>query len=382
MSIQNIKADKSIIPASATLAESGYYVLEAIETDYNELMREMALTELGILESTGEELVYEGSILTEATDKVGSFVDSNYGKIKGMYEKFLQDQKAKADKLNKGIPAAKAKKCVTANIGSLENKEYAKSYAYTNLETAKSGSGSNKIWTAISYLASAASTVSEANVDEVKSKFASMIGASSPSVKDVKSAAISYLRGADKSFSITKSTVSSNLNEMWDCVFNFKKISSEVKGCLNASKSAFSSLSKASKAGADDAVTKVRIKFQKYAAQIITALNNAILLVYKEQLDTNRKVVWKVASQCLKSAPIKTEKKESVKESVEDSGFETEYEKAEFIRDIIEANVTNIEVNNSILTSLAEAGVDITNIIPESAETEKVSELFDFDLND
>lgn len=379
--MSRIKANKNIIPASATLAESGYYVLQSIEEDYNELMRDMALTELGVLESTGEELVYEGAILTEATDKVGSFVDSNYGKIKGMYEKFLQDQQAKANKLNKGIPAAKAKKAVSANIGSIADKEYAKSYAYTNLETAKSGSDSNKIWAAVGYLASAASTVSEANVDEVKSKFASMIGASSPSVKDVKAAAISYLRGADKSFSITKSTVSSNLNEMWDCVFNFKKISSEVKGCLNKSKAAFTSLNKASKAGADDAVTKVRVKFQKYAAQVIAALNNAILLVYKEQLDTNRKVVWKVTSQCLKAAPVKkAEKKEApVKE---DAGFETEYEKAEFIRDILEANVANVEVNDRVLTSLAEAGVDITDIIPESAETERVSQLFDFDLDD
>ena len=380
MSIHNIKADKSVIPASATLAESGYFVLQAIEEDYNELMKDMALNELGILESTGEELVYEGTVLTEATDKIGSFVDSNYGKVKGMYEKFLQDQQAKTNKLNKDIPAAKAKKCVSANISSLEDKEYAKSYSYTNLESAKSGNESNKIWAAINYLASSAATVSEANVDEVKAKFASMIGASSASVKDVKSAAISYLRGADKSFSITKSTVSSNLDEMWNCVFNFKTISSELKGSLNKTKAAFSALNKASKAGAEDAVTKVRVKFQKYAAQVIVALNNAILLVYKEQLDTNRKVVWKIASQCLKAAPVKkAEKKAAVKES-NDIAPESNYELGEAV--IAVSEQLGIELNEKALTKLNEYGLDITNLIPETPETEKVSEIFNFDLED
>jgi hypothetical protein len=369
-----IKAEKNVIPASATLAEASYYVLESIERDYNDLMRGLALNELGVLEATGSEVVYEGDVLTEATEKVASFTEKNYGKVKGMYEKFLTDQKSKVDSLKSKIPD-KTKKVVAANISGIADKEYAKSYSYANLESAKSGTANNKIWKGVAFLQSSAATVSDANIEEVKSKFANIIGASSSSIKDVKGAAINYLRGSEKSFSITKSTVVSNMDSMWKSVFDYKTISSELKGCLNTTKSAFAGLSKSTKVGGDDAVSKARIKFQKYAAEAIVALNNAILLVYKEQLDTNRKVVWKAAAQCLKNSPKKVEKT-----PVKEEADWTAREVAEFAKAYCEAS--DIEITDQAILAMNEAGVDVSDILPVTEETEKFDSLFDFDLDD
>lgn len=370
-----IKAEKNVIPASATLAEASYYVLQSIEEDYNELMKGLALNELGVLEATGVEVVYEDAVLTEATDKVAGFADRNYGKVKAMYEKFLSDQKSKVDSLKSKMPEAKAKKVVSGCIGSIADKEYARSYSYANLESAKAGNNSNKICQAIQFLQKSAISVSDANLEETKSKFANILGANSSSIKDVKAAAVNYLRGSDKTMVIDKSKVTSNFDSMWKSVFDYKTIASEVKGILNNTKSAFSSLSKSAKVGGDDAVSKARIKFQKYAAEAIVALNNAVLLVYKEQLDTNRKIVWKAASQCLKNAPKKAEKA-SVKEEAE----MTDLQVAEVAKRMIQEN--GVEPTDDLLVSMAEAGVDVSDIIPVTEETEKFDSLFDFDLDD
>ncbi len=371
-----IKAEKNVIPSSATLAEASYYVLQSIEEDYNDLMRGMALNELGVLEATGVEVVYEDAVLTEATDKVAGFTEKNYGKVKGMYEKFLTDQKSKVDSLKAKIPEAKSKKIIGSCLNDIADKEYAKSYSYANLESVKSGNNGNKICKGIDYLQKAASTVSAANVDEIKSKFANIIGASSPALKDVKAAAITYLRGSDKSFSIDKAKVVANFDSMWKSVFDYKTIASEVKGCLNATKTAFNGLAKSTKVGGDDAVTKERIKFQKYAAEAIVVLNNAVLLVYTEQLNTNRKVVWKAASQCLKNAPKKVEKAAPVKEDVE----LTQSEVAAFAKNFMQEN--NIEFTDQSIIAMSEAGVDVSDILPVTEESEKVESLFNFDIED
>lgn len=370
-----IKAEKNVIPASATLAEASYYVLQSIEEDYNELMRGLALNELGVLEATGVEVVYEDTVLTEATDKVAGFADKNYAKVKGMYEKFLSDQKSKVDSLKAKMPEAKVKKIASGCIGSIADKEYATCYTYANLESAKSGNNSNKICKGIQFLEKSAMSVSDANIEETKSRFANIIGASSSSIKDVKAAAINYLRGSDKTMVIDKAKVVANFDSMWKSVFDYKTIASEVKGCLNCSKTAFSNLAKSAKVGGDDAVSKARIKFQKYAAEAIVALNNAILLVYKEQLDTNRKVVWKAASQCLKNAP-KKEEKAPVKESVE----LTDQQVAEVAKRMVQEN--GVEPTAELLVAMNEAGVDVSDILPVTEETEKFESLFDFDLED
>lgn len=371
-----IRAEKNVIPSSATLAETSYYVLQSIEEDYNQLMREMALNELGVLEATGEEVVYEDAVLTEATDKVAGFTEKNYGKVKAMYEKFLSDQKSKVDTIKSKMPDGKIKKAAASCLGGIADKEYAKSYTYANLESAKSGSSGNKIWKGISYLQKAATTVSIANAEEVKSKFASIIGASSSSLKDVKGAAVNYLRGSEKNFTIDKAKVVANFDSMYKSVVDYKTISSELKGCLNNSKAAFNALSKTNKVGGDDAVSKERIKFQKYAAEAIVVLNNAILLVYKEQLDTNRKVVWKALSQCVKNAPKKVEKAAPVKEEYELTNTEI----AQFAKDYCVEN--GIEIPDKAIIAMQEAGVEIDDILPITEEFEKVESLFDFDVED
>ena len=370
-----IRAEKNVSPSSATLAEESYYVLQSIEEDYNQMMKEMALNELGVLESTGEAVVYEDAVLTEATDKVAGFTGKNYGKVKAMYEKFLTDQKGKVDTIKSKIPEGKIKKAAVSCLDGIADKEYAKSYSYANLESAKSGNSGNKIWKGINYLQQASTTISGANAEEVKSKFANIIGASSPNLKDIKAAAITYLRGSEKSFSIDKAKVVSNFDDMCKSVFDYKTISSELKGCLNNSMAAFNALSKANKVGADDAVSKERIKFQKYAAEAIVVLNNAILLVYKEQLDTNRKVVWKALSQCVKNVPKKVEKT-AVKEEVELSNTEV----AQFVKDYCIEN--NIEITDKAILAMQEAGVEIDDILPVTEESEKLDSIFDFDLED
>ena len=241
--MDNVAVDTNVIPEYASVSESVYYVLESIEQDYSDMMQKFALAELGILARNNEEIVYEGSVLDSAKSKVTEFVTKSWAKTKAIFDKFLQDVKKNADKANAKIPTKKIKAKVFNTVGEISDQEYAKSYPYTGLEAEKKGNG--KVCSALTAMIN--TDVNSSNCEDVKSKFAGAIGASSSSTRDIKNTIISYLHGGEKSTSINKASISSNIAEMWDCVFNYKVISAEIKKAYTASKAGFDAIAKKAK---------------------------------------------------------------------------------------------------------------------------------------
>ena len=335
--MDNIKADTSFIPSYSTTNEASYLVLSAIEEDYNEMMRGFALQELAVLEATNREFIYEAKEADKAKGKVNGFVKGAWAKDKGQYEHFLKQQKDNIDKLNSKVKVSKVKSLEKAAIANAaDGKVYAKSYTYKGLEEAKTGKG--QIWKAVAVLTANASKVNESNIEEVKNQFAKAIGASSSSTKDIKAAVINYLRGSsDKSFNIDKAHISKCYGSMVDYAFNYKTVASDVKNVLNTSKSAFDSIAKAA-AGKEggEIVDKATVSYLKFAVQSISLVDGAILTIYKEEINTNRKAIWKFGAPVVMSSAKAAAKEASINDKAQKEVTESatnDYEEHEAVFD-------------------------------------------------
>lgn len=86
-----VEADMSVIPSfSLSFAESALYVAEAVEKDFNEMFKTIGVNELSIYESTGAEIVYEGTNLETLKNTVINFLKEAWKKIKGLFENMLR----------------------------------------------------------------------------------------------------------------------------------------------------------------------------------------------------------------------------------------------------------------------------------------------------
>lgn len=84
----------NVVPSYASLNESYFYLQEATENDWNRMMQDIGVLELGILESTGSDVVYEAGenseVAEEKSNKLVEFVKSAWERIKGAFDTLLQ----------------------------------------------------------------------------------------------------------------------------------------------------------------------------------------------------------------------------------------------------------------------------------------------------
>ena len=343
MDFDLIKADTNIIPEDASINEATYFVLESIQEDFNNLMKDFALNELGIFESTGCEIIYEGSTLAETKAKIKGFVEKSWAKDKGQFENFLQYCNDKTNTIKDNVNGNKIKNSV---LSSEVTKNRKGCYSYTGLEEYKAGKG--KIAEGVQFLKASTGKVDASNFEDMKKQFANIIGASSPSISNVKKAAIANFKGEKKDLSAEQ--IKANLPAMWDIVWDFKKAASEVKQAYSSSNSTFKNLSKASDLEDDSTINTVRMKFYNYVAQAIAAIDGAFLTIYKEQLTCIRSIVWAQTIPVLKAYRSK-----AIKEAVE-----------------------NAKIQESVDRATTDVNDDISIV---SEQNEKFESLFDWDLD-
>jgi hypothetical protein len=142
--LANIKS-KNVIPSYASIDESALYVIEASERDFNSMMRNIGLNELGILEATGKPIVYEAGKISTVIDAAIEFLKKLWSGIEGMFNKFLHAMKAGCDKfklmLDKATHASKEK------AKNLKDGRYGMTYSYKNMDEVIDGKG--PLWKAI-----------------------------------------------------------------------------------------------------------------------------------------------------------------------------------------------------------------------------------------
>lgn len=138
-SIKNVKPDMSVIPAFASLAESAYYIIEANEKDFTEMIKSIGIKELGIFESTGSVLLYEENSAEseEATEKKESWITKVVARVKALFEKFLTKLKEATGHIGKLIAnKVISKDKVKTNIANLPESWSFERFPYDKLKEA------------------------------------------------------------------------------------------------------------------------------------------------------------------------------------------------------------------------------------------------------
>ena len=106
MELAAIKPDMSVFPSFVPFNEAVYYVLEANEKDFTQLLTDIGLHELAIFESTGSIILYEDNSneKKESTNKIKEFCQRAWARIKALFERILnQISAAITDLLHKKI---------------------------------------------------------------------------------------------------------------------------------------------------------------------------------------------------------------------------------------------------------------------------------------
>lgn len=83
-----VESDKYAIPDDIhSFFEGSMYLAESVNSNYNIMMKSIAINEAMVLESTGSEIIYEGNALSALKDKVKKLFIAIWAKIKALFEK-------------------------------------------------------------------------------------------------------------------------------------------------------------------------------------------------------------------------------------------------------------------------------------------------------
>ena len=116
-----VEADMSVIPAhTLTFSENALYVAEAIERDFNEMIKNIGINELAVYESTGMQIVYEGEKLKSFKEAIIKFFQEMWKKIKAAFEAVMVKFNELRKKVNKLLP-----KNTSSDLDKLDEPMYA-----------------------------------------------------------------------------------------------------------------------------------------------------------------------------------------------------------------------------------------------------------------
>lgn len=319
----NAAGIKNVVPSYAPFCESYYYLQESTEADWNALQREIGINELGILEATGTEVVYEAN--DDETKKVNSkivqFIVDQWEKVKGLFQKLLENIQKKmsgAKEKFKGNTIAKIKTRLSeGNVTRLykdgEAKVLGKFAPYTGLDKV-AGFSTGELKAKADY--------GESDID-------------------------AYLRGG-QDFDVKIDWVKKNIDTIVNYAFEFKFTKKSIVSAYNEAKKGYDQdIKDAKSAGGDN--TKEKIEKIKEHVKKLNALSSACTKLFIERQTRALSILTKVAVLTLgKSAEQKeaerqekaqnkadkaAEKKEKVNASAEMEGtpivesYSTEVEK-------------------------------------------------------
>lgn len=284
-----------VIPSYAPFCETYLYLQEATERDYNQLMFDIGLSELGVLEATGVEVVYEQDEEKGQSfkDKVVKFVKERWEAVKAAFDKLLKTLQekmanAKAKFTQKAIDKIKYRLKETDKDGVV--KSYGKFYAYDKLDT-----------------------VIKMNAGELAGD------AEDETVIDLE-----YLRGDE--VEVNKDWLLANFDKIINYSLEFKFTKGQILTPYNAVKKMFNAEIQDAKKAKDkeevDRIKTVVTNLNKYAAAVVHAYHErqrlALAILLKVSVNTLKKsdVEKQVAKEEKEAAKAKkeAEKKGEVKQ--------------------------------------------------------------------
>ena len=274
----------NVVPSYAPFCETYFYLQEATEKDYNQLMFDIGIQELGVLEATGSEIIYEADEEKAASvkDKIIDFIKAQWEKVKGAFDKMLkaiQEKMAAAKAKFSGNVIAKIKKNLEA--GRLKDKEkgFGKFAKYDGLDKIAALSAS-------ALKTEEATTDADVSIDELKKKY----------------------RGEE--FDVDRQWIASNVDFIVKTALDFKFAKGSILKGYNDVKKGFDEEIKKVKVGPVE--VKVKTDAAKAHVKTLNKIASAAVALYVERQSRALGLLTKVAVGTL--AKSETEKAAAKKE--------------------------------------------------------------------
>ena len=274
--------DTSYIPSYASIEEATMYLIEATETDYNQMMASIGVDDLMQIKESGYTVaVNEAGKIKGVIDKIIAWFKAQWEKVKGLFGKALEFFQKQVDKFHDKISEARLKNIENKIANMKADKKFGKTYEYKQYQAEMDGHG-----TIFSNLISLDSALyrelekfsdsfkgddefdgdsAKATLDAHFERFASVFGGNDKTKEsDLKKKMIEYMRG--KEIEIDKSYIQAHYKEMVENCRVFgrtrrglkKKMDGEKKRISNSVKS----IKKAS--GKEDGFAKAFSVFSPY----------------------------------------------------------------------------------------------------------------------
>lgn len=336
MSVLDTVQYRNVIPAYASLDESALYVIEESERDFAEMMKHIGLTELGVLESTGQQIVYEGERMKNLINTIVEWLKKRWADLQGLFNSALKFFKDKAEEFKTKTQGKKLDK-LKKKAEMIKDKEYGKTYEYSEFDNIVNGTGS--IWEAINKFqkginnlqwnyqnhkddvtATIANDMKE-DMDNLKADLMSAFGLSESSKEsDIKEAVKNTIRG--KEVTINKAYIQKNLTDMFDSATNYGKTAKTVKNQFNVIKKSFDTdinSVKKEKKTVNETILSIYLPYLKFGKNVTAAIAGATVQTIKEKMSIDMRIIMKL--MIAKSIKETTTQEAAVAESVT---FQTE----------------------------------------------------------
>ncbi len=306
-----------VTPGYAAFDEMAFFVVEAAEMDYNDLMMNIGVQELACLESNHCEVVYEagGGKVKELVGKAVDMFKSMWERLKGMFDRALKTINDKSMEFRRKVMDKMDKSLLQKRVNGIKkDRNFGTTYefvrdkkdlsAFANETIQKLDAGETKItglWT---------DAVSDAKAQDA----ASISGLDSKINAAVKETVGQVANGAEQIGSVVKimkdnirgskcdvngSWVSSNWGDIYKEATEFPKTKREIKAAYKKAESSFNDTIKNLKKGEDSkyfeagAFTKA-LKGFKDLKHICVACSQATVSCLNERQAFYRTVIMRV----------------------------------------------------------------------------------------
>ena len=289
--LDNVNCNMSAIPSFASVNESGYYTLNAIEEDYNTMVKSIGLNELGLFEAKAPDMIAikdDRNIRTKIVD----FFKKAWAYIKGLFEKFLNAISSAIDKLTTKL---RTKMGSAAKLA-----DFNKRIAYLQKNKANMKFGKTRDWSTLLEYTGNPNANSEImdkyhvveDADDEETFHQSMLKLPGTTMQEwAKDVLLAHKKDTTD---IDIKYVAAHAEEIFKGSLSLDSYKTTVKKSYNESKKEIDAKIKNVKGQKDD-ITKLSIAKWKYQIQLLSAANSASLTLLNERCRDYMRVVIKVS---------------------------------------------------------------------------------------
>ena len=321
----------NVIPESASASEGAFYVIEHAERTYNEMWREIGISELRSLEETGNMVLYEADEekAKSIKDSILAWLESFWGTVKGLYESFLKkldtlvkETKTKLDKIG-----MKNKEALKKHLSGLKyGKTYGKAYKWgSEFNDACKGGGKvgrvmarfdqyfSNVYNSQELTKEAIEKV-KSQLDIVKSESFEILGVKETS--QVQGKVLEIMRGEE--VAVDDAYIKTNFDELWKYATDFGASSAKLKDKLKHSKKSFDEAARkirTFKPAKKEANLKILVNTIKESRAILVHMDNAAMRAVRERALISARIMLRLAIVAKAKEEKDAAKEKSVGES-------------------------------------------------------------------